>query len=196
MSDAFPMQYGVPEDNSVANWRPLVHWAMAIPHMIIASVLLFVVEIVAFISWFVIMFTGKLPEGMANVMIMAMRYSTRTNSHLLGLTETYPPFSFDTVAEDPGDHDVTLSIQAALEDRNRVTVFFRIFMLIPLLIVGYIWEIIAGIVMLIAWFAVLFTGRYPVGLRNITVGFFRYFNRMGVYGFLLTDQYPSFSLTE
>lgn len=197
MSQPFPMQYEVPADNSVANWRPLVHWLLAIPHLIIAGVLFYVAEIVAFISWFVIVFTGKLPKGMANLMVMAMRYNARANSHLLGLTETYPPFSFDTVAEDPGDHDVTLSVQPALEGRNRLTVFFRLIPLIPLIAVGcFVWYLVAGVVMFIAWFAVLFTGRYPAGLRRITVGFFRFWNRVYVYGFLLVDDYPSLSLTD
>lgn len=196
MTTTFPMQFAVPDDNTVANWRPLAHWAMAIPHLIIAGVVNQLAEIVAFVSWFVVLFTGKLPEGLANVMIMAQRYNTRAWSFYLGLTETYPPFSFDTVAEDPGDYDITLSVQPALEDRNRVTVFFRIFMLIPLLIVGLLWVIIAQIVVFIAWFAVLFTGSYPEGLRRLAVGFARFYNRMSVYGMLLTDDYPPFSLTE
>ncbi|MDG2111230.1 MAG: DUF4389 domain-containing protein [Actinomycetota bacterium] len=196
MTTTFPMQFAVPDDNKVANWRPLAHWAMAIPHLIVAYVVSAVAAIVAFVAWFAILFTGRMPEGMANLIVMMLRYNARAGGYLLGLSETYPPFTFDTVGEDPGDYDITLSVQSALEDRNRVTVLFRIIMMIPLVIVGYVWEIIAAIVAIVAWFAVLFTGVYPEGLRRITVGFMRFYNRMSVYGMLLTDEYPSFSLTE
>ncbi len=47
----------------------------------------------------------------------------------------------------------------------------------------------------VAWFAVLFTGRWPEGMRNFVVGFFRWSTRVNAYYYLLTDVYPPFSLT-
>ena len=190
------MHLGVPESNKVANWRPLAHWAMAIPHMIVGYVLNLVAGVATMVAWFIILFTGKMPDGIANFIIMSQRYNLRAGAFYLGLTETYPPFTFDTVATDPGDHDVTLSIGPQLTGRNRLTVFFRIFMLIPLIIVMYLYMIVVGIVMFIAWFAVLFTGTYPDGMRRLTVGFMRFGQRMATYGSLLTDVYPSFGLTD
>jgi hypothetical protein len=45
-----------------------------------------------------------------------------------------------------------------------------------------------------AWFAVLFTGRYPRGIFDFLVGFQRWANRVGAYLYLMTDRYPAFSL--
>ena len=127
----YPAQFSAPDDNTVANWRPLAHWAMAIPHFIIAGIIALVGEVVAFVAWFAILFTGKLPEGMANVMAMAIRYQNRTNGFFLGLTETYPPFTFDLQGAEPGGSPVVSSFDISLENRNRLTVAFRILIAIP-----------------------------------------------------------------
>jgi len=49
-------------------------------------------------------------------------------------------------------------------------------------------------VKLVAFFAVIFTGRYPEGLREYVVGVFRWANRVSAYTYFMTDAYPPFSL--
>ena len=169
---------------------------MVIPHYIINYVLSIVSQVMALVSWLIIVVTGKLPEGIANFQIMALRYAHRMNMFLFGLTEDYPPFTFDTVASDPGDYSIQLSIQPQLEGRSRLTVFFRLFMIIPLAIVAMVIFFGVAIVALIAWFAVLFTGTYPAGMRNFVIGAMRYGARVNAYAFLLTDEYPPFNLDE
>lgn len=191
-ASGYPAVLTVSGDNRVANWRPLAHWIMVIPHSIVAYVLGIVSNVIALVSWFIIVFTGRLPEGLATFQIMANRYSTRVMGFLIGMTEEYPPFTFDTVAQDPGDHAIGVSITPALEDRNRLTVLLRIIWAIPVLIVGALWMVLANVVAIIAWFAVLFTGRYPEGMRNFMIGVGRYLVRMSAYLLLLTDEYPPF----
>jgi hypothetical protein len=76
-----------------------------------------------------------------------------------------------------------------------VTTFFRLILLIPQFIVLAVLTVVAVVVGLIAAFAVLFTGRWPEGLRSFVVGVFRWGLRVEAYGVLLNDQYPPFSLT-
>jgi len=191
---SYPAYYAVSEDNEVANWRPLAHWVMVIPHLIVSYGLNILATVCTFISWFVILFTGKMPVGLANVIIMSQRYINRTNAFYLGLTEQYPPFEFETTQDDPGNYAVRTDIRPELDGRNRLTVFFRYFMLIPLMIFLFVISIGAMFVSLAAWFAVLFTGRYPVGMRNFIIRVFRFGTRFNAYASLLTDQYPPFAL--
>jgi hypothetical protein len=153
-----------------------------------------VAGVCALIAWFVVLFTGRMPDGLANVIAMTLRYQARATTYALFLREEYPPFAFDTVAADPGDDPrVRLDVTPALTDRNRVTVFFRYFMLIPHVIVLWFVGIGAGVAILIAWFAVLFTGRWPDGLRDFVLGYLRWSFRLSGYAMLLTDEYPPFS---
>jgi hypothetical protein len=79
------------------------------------------------------------------------------------------------------------------EKLSRLTTFFRAFMAIPQYIVLYFVSIAAGIVLIISWFAILFTGRYPKSLFNFMTYYFRWNVRFSGYLYLLTDKYPPFS---
>jgi hypothetical protein len=87
------IEYEYPEH--VDRWRPLVQWILALPYLIVAGILLYVAEIVAFIAIFVILFTAKLPEGMFNLIVNPMRWQVRGNAYAGWLVTRYPPFSWD-----------------------------------------------------------------------------------------------------
>lgn len=80
-----------------------------------------------------------------------------------------------------------------VEQRSRLTTFFRLFLAIPHFIVLYVWGLIAGLAVIVAWFALVITGRYPQSLYDFVSGLQRY--STAVYGYiaLLTDEYPPFS---
>lgn len=79
------------------------------------------------------------------------------------------------------------------EQRNRVTVFFRMILAIPLAAVGFCYAIAAELAITVAWFAIVFTGRYPDGLYSFVAGFLRFGTRANGYALLLCDEYPPFS---
>jgi hypothetical protein len=179
----------------VANWRPLVNWLLAIPHFLVVGALRYVSEVLALVSWFIILFTGRLPAGIANFQVMYMRYYARTGVYAAFLREEYPPFEFAMTPSDPGtDPGVRVDLVPQLEGRNRLTVGFRILLAIPQVVVLALLSIADVVVLVIAFFAVLFTGRWPAGLRDFTVGVMRWFLRVEAYLFLLTDEYPPFAL--
>jgi hypothetical protein len=80
-----------------------------------------------------------------------------------------------------------------VEQRNRLTTFFRLILAIPLAIVLYVYGIVALIGVLFAWFAIVITGRYPRGLYDFVAGYTRAATRVIAYTALLTDPYPPFS---
>jgi hypothetical protein len=192
---AYPATFEVDRAERIANWRPLVQWLLAIPHFLILYGLQLVARAVAVIGWFAILFTGKLPEGLANLLSLYIRYNNRAWAYAGFLREEYPPFVFDTVAPDPGNYPpVRTGFAPELEDRNRVTVGFRLILAIPQIVVVAVLGIAAFVVWVIAFFAVLFTGHWPEGLRTFVAGYLRWFTRVEAYVGLLTDRYPPFSL--
>jgi Domain of unknown function (DUF4389) len=83
-----------------------------------------------------------------------------------------------------------------VEERGRAKNFFRLILIIPWYIVGSIYAIAATIVAFLAWFALLFTGRYPQGLYNFNAGVLRFSARAFAFGYLQTDEWPSFGFEQ
>jgi hypothetical protein len=79
------------------------------------------------------------------------------------------------------------------ERRNRLTAFFRLILAIPVAIVLYVYAIVALFAILIAWFTIVFTARYPQGLYDFVAGYLRFLTRVTAYISLLCDPYPAFS---
>lgn len=92
-------------------------------------------------------------------------------------------------------HPVTYEADYA-EEHNRLTTFFRVILAIPWLIVFIVYAIGSLFVTIVAWFALLFTARYPEALRNYNTGFLRYHVRMVSWIGLQTDQWPPFGFGE
>ncbi len=192
---SYPATFTLDPPEKIANWRPLVQWLLAIPHLIILNVLGTVSRVVSVICWFAIVFTGNLPEGLATFQAMYLRYMLRTYTYVGFLREEYPPFSFTTATSDPGDDPrVRVDVQPQLTDRNRLTVFFRIILVIPQVIVLAVLTIASAVATLIAAFAVLFTGQWPTGMRDFVIKVDRWSLRVQAYFLLLTDAYPPFAL--
>ena len=192
MSYPASLQINTPE--RIANWRPLVQWLLLIPHHVVLSVLAVVSSVVGVISWIVILLTGKLPAGLAGFQAMYLRYSTVVWAYAYFLTDQYPPFDFDTSSADAGRSQTSVSFSPALEGRNRLTVLLRPITVIPAYIFNLIIVVIATVCIILSFFAVLFTGRWPDGLRRFVVGSHLVSLRYFTYGLLLTDEYPPFSM--
>ena len=88
-------------------------------------------------------------------------------------------------------HPVGFDAQYSVE-RNRPTVFFRLLLAIPWLLWTYLYGIAAMVAVVIAWFAIMFTGRYPEGLYNFVAGFIRYVGRLAGWVCLAVDDFPPF----
>ena len=79
-------------------------------------------------------------------------------------------------------------------DLNRWLLLVKWLLAIPHVIVLFFLWIALVAVVIVAWFAILFTGRYPRGMFDFVVGIMRWSLRVEAYAFLLTtDRYPPFS---
>jgi roadblock/LC7 domain-containing protein len=187
-----PVVYDVDAMPKVANWRPLVQWFLAIPHWIIAGVLGYAGGAVVIVSFFAILFTGDIPQGLFNFQVMTLRYRARATAYTIFLHDKYPPFDFTASASDPGGDPVTLSIDH--RPLNRWLPLVKWLLVIPHIVVIVVLAIGAFVMAVWAFFSVLFTGKYPPTAQSYTIRFNRYTTRVQAYIYLLTDQYPKFGL--
>jgi Domain of unknown function (DUF4389) len=75
------------------NWRPLVLRLFVIPHLVVVHVLGLVSDIIGLVSWFIVLFAGSLPDGLANLQAMYRHSSIRAHTYTAFLVDDYPPFA-------------------------------------------------------------------------------------------------------
>lgn len=88
-------------------------------------------------------------------------------------------------------HPIRLVVTDDLR-RSRLTVFFRYLLAIPHLFWMMLYGIAAYVVLFVAWFAALFTGRVPEGMHGFLAGFLRYSTRVNAYMYLVANPFPPF----
>ena len=178
----------------VARWRPLVHWLLYIPHAIILNALQVLSRVVFLVYWLMLIFTGKLHPGLYGVMAMYERYNARAGGFLIGYSQTYPPFDFSTSTTDNNAYPpVRLALPSVPEVVAR-SAALNVIKAIPHYIVLMIYFIGAVVVAVIGWFAVLFTGAWPHGMRDFLVRVGNYYYRLWTYITMVDNEYPKFAL--
>jgi hypothetical protein len=183
----YPVRLEIDYPDRLSRLLIFVKWLLAIPHFIALWFLTIVAYVVVIISWFAVLITGSYPPGLFNYVVGFERWRARLGAYLLLATDRYPPFS---LADDPG-YPVRLQVdypQRIARWRPLVTWLLAIPALLGLLVVG----IISYVAVIIAWFAILFTGRYPEALFNAVTVALRWQARVTLFAFFLTEQYPPF----
>jgi hypothetical protein len=167
-------------------------YIVAIPWLIVASIYGFVAQIVAVIAWFAIVFTGRYPDGLYNFNAGYLRMISRVNGFEYLLTDGWPPFGGD---EAP-DYPIRVPVAPPLDRYSRLRTGFRLIVGIPVYLLAIVQAIILSVCALIAWFAILFTGKLPEGLFNPIRSAAAYLTRAAGYFLLLTEDWPPFSYEE
>jgi len=90
------------------------------------------------------------------------------------------------------DYPITLKVDLP-QKLSRLTTFFRIIMVIPHVIVLYFLGIVAGILLFLSWWAILFTAKYPKVFFDYLTWYWRWSTRATGYLYLFTDKYPPFT---
>ena len=137
-----------------------------------------------------LLFRRKYPGWWFDWNLAFMRFNTRVSAYLLLLTDEYP-----STDEEQAVH-LEIPYPDARDELNRWLPLVKWLLAIPHYIVLAILAIATLCCVIIAWFAILFTGRYPPSLFDFVVGVLRWSTRVAAYAFLLTtDRYPPFRLT-
>ena len=138
-----------------------------------------------------LLFRQKYPKWWFDWNVALTKFSTRVGAYIDLLTDEYP-----STDEDQTVH-IEIPYPDAKNELNRWLPLVKWLLAIPhYIILCFLW-IAAIVCVVIAWFAILFTGRYPRGLFDFVVGVYRWSLRVAAYSFLLTtDLYPPFALSE
>ena len=92
----------------------------------------------------------------------------------------------------PVPHPIQLVVTDDLR-RNRLTVFFRLLLAIPLLLWIVLWSILVAFAVIVAWVAGLVAGRVPDGLHEFMAAYTRFSTHLSAYVWLVADPYPGFT---
>ena len=186
---AYPLRFDVEYPEELSRWLIFVKLLLAIPHFIILWALAIAAGVMGFIAFFAILFTKRYPRGLFDFVVNVNRWSANVDAYTSFLRDEYPPFSWE-----PGQYAVTYEVDYP-EELNRWLPLVKWWLLaIPHYIVLFFLGIAAFVVWVIAFFAILFTKRFPRGLFDFIVGVTRWEYRVNAYTGLLRDEYPPFSL--
>jgi hypothetical protein len=142
-----------------------------------------------FATLLMILFRQRYPKWWFDFALELHRFGARVTAYLALLTDTYP----STV--DTQSVHLDIDYPDPERDLNRWLPLVKWFLAIPHFIILFFLWILAFFCVVIAWFAILFTGTYPRGLFDFVVGVGRWSLRVSAYAFLLvTDRYPPFEL--
>ena len=136
-----------------------------------------------------ILFRQKYPRWWFDWNVALTKFSMRVGTYVGLLTDVYPSTDEEQMVH------IEIPYPDVPKELSRGLPLVKWFLAIPHYIVAGCLGIAAIVCVVIAWFAILFTGRYPRGLFDFVVGVYRWGLRISAYAFLLTtDRYPPFSL--
>jgi hypothetical protein len=137
-----------------------------------------------------IVFRQKYPRWWFDWNLELQRFTNRVVAYVALMDDRYPS------TDDEQYVHLEYVYPDVPQDLNRWLPLVKWFLAIPHLILLAFLSLAAGVVVVVAWFAILFTGRYPRGMFTFVEGVLRWGQRVVAYAFLMiTDRYPPFSLS-
>ncbi len=136
--------------------------------------------------WAAVIVRQYVPYWLFDFQVALMRFQIRAWGYLTLLTDRFPAFE--------GEYPINFDVSYPEHLSRWKVAIWKIITSIPHFIILFFLSLAVFVVVVIAWFAILFTGRFPRGLHQFVAGVYRWSLRVQVYVFSLTDEYPPFSL--
>ena len=173
--------------------RTLFGWLyITVPHTLVLFFVGIWSSILHFISWWVILFTGRYPRRIFEFHVKMIAWNMRLTASLWNLIDGYP--SIGTAGGHPA---VTLDVpypESLSRGKLLLRAFLGIFYIsIPHGFCLYFRMIATGFLNFLSWWSILFTGRIPDDWFQFNVGTLRWMARLNLYVTNMTDIYPPFS---
>lgn len=187
----YPMRFDIEYPQRLSRWKTLLRGFLIIPALIFASGVNSLVQAAFTLGWATVFLRRKYPTWLFHAGGGGLAFSARVFAYGLLLTDHYPSFS------SPGS-TVQLDFPDPPDGRlSRWRVFFwKLLLLVPhFIVLGFLFIAVFAVTV-IAWFAILITGRYPRGLFGFVTGVMRWSYRTQAYFASYNDRFPPFALSE
>jgi hypothetical protein len=179
-----PIGMTVDDDHRRSRLMVFFRLPLAIPHLVWLVLWGIAVFLAVVANWFVTLVRGRPALPLHRFVARYLRYQTHVYAFLQLAANPFPGFTGRL-----GSYPVDLEI-APPERQNRGITGFRLMLAIPAFLVQGALGTIGFVATILGWFAALFTGRMPHGLRNVVALSLRYNAQTFGYAALLTDRYP------
>lgn len=180
------LQFSVEEPERLSRWLIFVKVFLLIPHFAVLWLLGVAFGITTIIAFFAILITGQYPRPLWDFGLLFLRWTANVETYLYLQSDEYPPFA-------AGPYPARLDLAYPTE-MSRWQPLVKWLLVMPNAFVLSFVKLAALVAVVIAFFAILFTGQYPSGLFQFVTGANRWNYRVNAYAGLMTDAYPPFSL--
>jgi 2-(1,2-epoxy-1,2-dihydrophenyl)acetyl-CoA isomerase len=180
-----PVRLVVHDD--LRRWRltVLLRLLLAIPHLVVAATWLLLAAFVGLANGVLVFVRRRSPASVHHWLARFLRYYTHVQAYTWLVADPFPSFRgwYGTY---PIDLDIAEPAQ-----QSRWTTAFRIVLVIPAYLLMYVLSVVLQVLAILGWFAALFLGRMPRGMRDLMAYCLRYQAQTYAYLLLLTGRYPS-----
>lgn len=188
--EPYPARFEVEYPESLNRLTTFFRGILVLPALILTYPLSFVLYATVPFGWLTVFLRRSYPGWLFAANTGIFGFTARTHSYALLLTDRYPSFS---AAGSP------VQLAFAPPPLGRLSrwrvLFWKLVLLLPNLFVLQILFFCVFVVSVMAWFAVLFTGRYPRGLFGFVTGAGRWYYRAAGYFLSFNDRYPPYALS-
>jgi hypothetical protein len=182
----YPIAYEADFNPEPNRWTTLFRLILAIPWIIVAYVYLIAVFFTHIFAWVSVVILGRYPQWLYNFNSGVVRYLVRFYAWAYLQTDAWPPFG---IGED-ASYPIRVKIAPAAERQSRLKAFFRLFLVLPMLIVSYGVNYMHLGAAVVAWLTIVFRGYQPEGINSALTFINSFYARVFGYYALLTDDYP------
>jgi len=190
----FQIQHQEQYSKGQAVLRALFGWIyIGIPHLFCIYFAAIAFSALNILAFWIVLFSGKLPKLYFDIYVGTFRWLNKIYASLSGLTDTYPSFAFEAREKDAVTYELEYVESYPQGQALLVAIFGWLYVGIPhgiILIFRSIW---GGILNFLAFWSVLFTGKYPESWHTFIVNTYRWSERVSQYLYLVRVKYPPFN---
>jgi len=183
----YPVRLEVDFSAEQSRWKALLRLPLSIPLLVVLAGVQCSAALATLTMWAAIIATGRPPRWLFDFIVAAHRWSLRATAYVLLLTDEYAPFGGSAAIQYDVEYPEAVS-------RWRVALWKVFTSFAHLILLEFLW--FGGIIVVImGWFAIIITGRFPPELHSFVTGALRWATRVLAYLASLTDAFPPFGLS-